>query len=115
MTSFDMDSFHAVEWRGSLHRAKIIDKRSINCYIEYYVHYVHCKSLLHFSSYYQVDRRMDEWIPASRIHPQDMPDEPKPQYSTLAFPENRKLTRNMKRKFEEMNIQKVSFIHFKCS
>ncbi|KAJ3174370.1 K(lysine) acetyltransferase [Geranomyces variabilis] len=50
---------HAVQFRGLIHRVQILDQRPAKTggETEYYVHYS------------KQDRRLDEWIPASRILP----------------------------------------------
>ncbi|RKO85963.1 acyl-CoA N-acyltransferase, partial [Blyttiomyces helicus] len=103
-------SVHSVKWRGEIHKAKIVEKKrkADKGEFTYYVHYLN------------YDRRLDEWIDASTIDSTDLVEDtvaPAAQDTVIPAPlnEDRKLTRNMKRKFEEMNFQKLSEIDPKMS
>ncbi|TPX52045.1 hypothetical protein SeMB42_g01680 [Synchytrium endobioticum] len=105
-----LNGCYMVEWRGSRHKAKIVEVRGQlpnGDPAEYYVHYI------------GQDRRLDEWIEPDVIDRQIIPD---PSSGlTTASPNNdesedsspqpdaddgKKVTRNMKRKFDEMNYGK---------
>ncbi|KAJ3293812.1 K(lysine) acetyltransferase [Borealophlyctis nickersoniae] len=103
---FTVGSLYMVQWRGAPHKAKIVEKRKIpeSDKYQFYVHYTN------------YDRRLDEWVDADMIDPNEIVDAP----ATVAVPEDqgakptlnedRKVTRNMKRKFDEMNFHKPSEI-----
>lgn len=58
---YSIDSIHAVQWRGSLYRGRIVEKRQSSSGIQqYYMHYL------------TFDRRLDEWVDAYLVEPDDL-------------------------------------------
>jgi len=88
-------------WRDdSYHVCEIIEKKAIGEEINYYVHYV------------EFNRRLDEWVTADRLDAskiEEYSNNEKDKHIILEekMGENRKITRNYKRKYDEINhVQK---------
>jgi len=97
MTRLENGTVVECAWRDStMHKCEIIDSREATNGIEYYVHYV------------DFNRRLDEWVPEDKldmdtVETKDNKEKKEPKTEG----ENRKMTRNFKRKFEEINhVQK---------
>lgn len=92
--------YHAQRLDGSWHMAEVIQKREnpdTKC-TEYYVHYK------------DFNRRMDEWVCLPRIDTSRGPvEEGQKELETILDGRERKVTRNLKRKHDEINHVQKSF------
>eukprot|EP01136_Pigoraptor_vietnamica_P039150 Opistho-1_new@109464 len=89
-----------VRWKADVLRpAEVLETRSVDGgRIEYYVHYV------------GYNRRLDEWVDEARIDGSAADGESKPPAAGAEeAPAERKLTRHMKRKHDEMNHVQKSY------
>ncbi|TPX31936.1 hypothetical protein SmJEL517_g04842 [Synchytrium microbalum] len=97
-------STHMVKWKGAPHKARIVEVRGQlrnGDPAEYYVHYI------------GQDRRLDEWVLPDVVDKRPVSDASSAATIVIeetlpAAPvaEGQKVTRNMKRKFDEMNFHK---------
>eukprot|EP00274_Cyanoptyche_gloeocystis_P001188 CAMPEP_0196664416 /NCGR_PEP_ID=MMETSP1086-20130531/57088_1 /TAXON_ID=77921 /ORGANISM="Cyanoptyche gloeocystis , Strain SAG4.97" /LENGTH=128 /DNA_ID=CAMNT_0042000709 /DNA_START=47 /DNA_END=430 /DNA_ORIENTATION=- len=106
MVSIGIGKKLPAKWRdGKYYDSEILDKRhreESSGEWEYYVHYT------------DFNRRMDEWVTEDRLDTSHLLPEPSPappvQDSDVAIESKplseRKLTRNMKRRFEETTLDK---------
>jgi len=78
------------KWRDeNYHKCEIIDSREGENGLEYYVHYL------------EFNRRLDEWITADKVDFSTTHTNEKEKKEKVDSSDNRKITRNLKRKYEE--------------
>ncbi|GAM27184.1 hypothetical protein SAMD00019534_103590 [Acytostelium subglobosum LB1] len=91
------------KWRDQYHKCEVIERKESESQPGTYDYYVH---------YHEFNRRLDEWVHESRMDFSRIENEPKAPAVPLAEiqsgdGQSRKVTRQIKRKFDEMNhIQK---------
>jgi histone acetyltransferase MYST1 len=99
---YPLQSIVNVKWRNGIYKAQIIDASND----KYYVHYMDRN--LFKKTYFIDDRRLDSWISQDSIVEESFSiDDQSPELEESL---DLKLTRNMKRKYEQMNLSQLSQI-----